>query len=230
MLQLTTSPIFGVLISLVAYIIGQWLNKKTKISLLNPLFIAITLVIIFLITFNIPLDNYNNGGKIISFFLGPATVILAVPLYNKIDHLKKNAIPIIIGILLGSVAGIITVLFLGRVLNLDEVIALSLVPKSVTTPIGIEISNQINGISSVTVTAIIITGILGAIFSPIILKLFKVKDKIAIGVAIGTSSHALGTTKAVELGETEGAMSSLSIGIAGIITVIIAPILIKLFL
>ncbi len=230
MLQLTTSPIFGVLISLVAYIIGQWLNKKTKISLLNPLFIAITLVIIFLIAFNIPLDNYNNGGKVISFFLGPATVILAVPLYNKIDHLKKNAIPIIIGILLGSVAGIITVLFLGRVLNLDEVIALSLVPKSVTTPIGIEISNQINGISSVTVTAIIITGILGAIFSPIILKLFKVKDKIAIGVAIGTSSHALGTTKAVELGETEGAMSSLSIGIAGIITVIIAPILIKLFL
>lgn len=230
MLQLTTSPIFGVLISLVAYIIGQWLNKKTKISLLNPLFIAITLVIVFLITFNIPLDNYNNGGKVISFFLGPATVILAVPLYNKIDHLKKNAIPIIIGILLGSVAGIITVLFLGRALNLDEVIALSLVPKSVTTPIGIEISNQINGISSVTVTAIIITGILGAIFSPIILKLFKVKDKIAIGVAIGTSSHALGTTKAVELGETEGAMSSLSIGIAGIITVIIAPILIKLFL
>lgn len=230
MLQLTTSPIFGALISLVAYIIGQWLNKKTKISLLNPLFIAITLVIIFLITFNIPLDNYNNGGKIISFFLGPATVILAIPLYNKIDHLKKNAIPIIIGILFGSIAGIITVLFLGRVLNLDEVIALSLVPKSVTTPIGIEISNQINGISSVTVTAIIITGILGAIFSPIILKLFKVKDKIAIGVAIGTSSHALGTTKAVELGETEGAMSSLSIGIAGIITVIIAPILIKLFL
>jgi predicted murein hydrolase (TIGR00659 family) len=230
MLQLTTSPIFGVLISLVAYIIGQWLNKKTKISLLNPLFIAITLVIIFLIAFNIPLDNYSNGGKVISFFLGPATVILAVPLYNKIDHLKKNAIPIIIGILLGSVAGIITVLFLGRALNLDEVIALSLVPKSVTTPIGIEISNQINGISSVTVTAIIITGILGAIFSPIILKLFKVKDKIAIGVAIGTSSHALGTTKAVELGETEGAMSSLSIGIAGIITVIIAPILIKLFL
>lgn len=230
MLQLTTSPIFGVLISLVAYIIGQWLNKKTKISLLNPLFISITLVIIFLITFNIPLDNYNNGGKIISFFLGPATVILAIPLYNKIDHLKKNAIPIIIGILFGSIAGIITVLFLGRVLNLDEVIALSLVPKSVTTPIGIEISNQINGISSVTVTAIIITGILGAIFSPIILKLFKVKDKIAIGVAIGTSSHALGTTKAVELGETEGAMSSLSIGIAGIITVIIAPILIKLFL
>lgn len=230
MLQLTTSPIFGVLISLVAYIIGQWLNKKTKISLLNPLFIAITLVIIFLITFSIPLDNYNNGGKIISFFLGPATVILAIPLYNKIDHLKKNAIPIIIGILFGSISGIITVLFLGRVLNLDEVIALSLVPKSVTTPIGIEISNQINGISSVTVTAIIITGILGAIFSPIILKLFKVKDKIAIGVAIGTSSHALGTTKAVELGETEGAMSSLSIGIAGIITVIIAPILIKLFL
>lgn len=228
MSEIFKTPIFGVLLSLVCYLIGQNINKKIKISFLNPLFIAIAIAVVFLLTFNIPLEDYNNGGKIISFFLTPATVVLAVPLYNKIDHLKKNAFPIIIGILIGSACGIISIIILGKMLNLPKELILSLVPKSVTTPIGMEVSENLNGIPSVTVAAIIITGVLGAIISPMIHNIARIKNKIAIGISIGTSSHALGTTKAVELGETEGAMSSLSIGIAGLITVILAPILVKL--
>lgn len=228
MYEIFKTPIFGVLLSLVCYLTGQYINKKSKISFLNPLFIAITLAVVFLLTFKVPLADYNNGGKIISFFLTPATVVLAVPLYNKIEHLKKNALPIIVGILLGSACGIISIIILGKVLNLPKELILSLVPKSVTTPIGMEVSENLNGIPSVTVAAIIITGVLGAIISPMIHNIARIKNKIAIGISIGTSSHALGTTKAVELGETEGAMSSLSIGIAGLVTVILAPILVKL--
>jgi predicted murein hydrolase (TIGR00659 family) len=230
MSELIKSPIFGVLISLICYIIGQFISKKTKIAILNPLLIAITLVVLVLLTFNIPLDDYNNGGKIISFFLAPATVILAVPLYNKINSLKEFALPVLVGIFIGSVAGIFTVILLGSLINLDKDLILSLIPKSVTTPIGIELSAKINGIPSITVTSIIITGIIGAVFSPIILKVFKIKNPIAVGISIGTSAHALGTTKAVELGEIEGAMSGLSIGVAGIITVVVAPIIVNLFL
>jgi len=209
--------------------LGQFISKKTKVALCNPLLVAITLVVLILLLLKIPLDTYNNGGRIISFFLAPATVILAVPLYNKINNLKEFAFPVLIGIFIGSVAGILTVISLGNLLNLDKTLILSLIPKSVTTPIGIELSAKINGIPSITVSAIIITGIIGAVFSPIILKVFKINNKIAVGISIGTSSHALGTTKAVELGETEGAMSGLSIGVAGIITVIVAPLIINLF-
>jgi len=229
MSELIKSPIFGVLISLICYMLGQFISKKTKVALCNPLLVAITLVVLILLLLKIPLDTYNNGGRIISFFLAPATVILAVPLYNKINNLKEFAFPVLIGIFIGSVAGILTVISLGNLLNLDKTLILSLIPKSVTTPIGIELSAKINGIPSITVSAIIITGIIGAVFSPIILKVFKINNKIAVGISIGTSSHALGTTKAVELGETEGAMSGLSIGVAGIITVIVAPLIINLF-
>lgn len=229
MSELIKSPILGVLISLVCYMFGQYISKKTKVAIFNPLLIAITLVVLILLFFKIPLDTYNNGGRIISFFLAPATVILAVPLYNKLNNLKEFAFPVLIGIFVGSVAGILTVIILGNLLHLDKTLILSLIPKSVTTPIGIELSARINGIPSITVSAIIITGIIGAVFSPMILKAFKIDNKIAVGISIGTSAHALGTTKAVELGETEGAMSGLSIGVAGIITVIVTPIIINLF-
>ncbi len=227
--KLLQSPIFGILLSLLAYILGVYINKKTKISFLNPLLISISIIVFLLLGFNIPLDNYNIGGNIIGFFLTPATVVLAIPLYKKIEHLKSHALPIILGIIVGCISGIICIILLGKCLNLDETLILSLIPKSVTTPIGIELSNNISGIPSITVAAIIITGILGAVLSPTILKLFKIKNKVSIGVSIGTSAHALGTTKAIELGELEGAMSSVSIGIAGIVTVVVAPILINIF-
>lgn len=228
MSELISTPLFGILISLLAFNLGCYIYNKTKLPIFNPLFIAQALIIVFLLTFNISFDAYNNGGQIISFFLGPATVVLAVPLYKKLDLLKKNAVTIITAITLGSTFGITSVILLSKLFFLKPALMNSLVPKSVTVPIGVEISKQLNGIPSVTVVAIIVTGIIGAIFGPSLCKLFKIKNKVAIGIAIGTSSHALGTTKALELGETEGAMSSLSIGVAGLITVFLAPVLVEI--
>ena len=157
-------------------------------------------------------------------FLGPATVILAVPLYKQLLLLKKNFVPIIIGISVGSVVSVISVILLSTVFNLDKEIIISLIPKSVTTPIGVEISNSLGGITGITVMAVILTGITGAIIAPTVCKIFKINNPVARGIGIGTASHAVGTSKALEIGETEGAMSSLSIGIAGLITVVVAPI------
>jgi len=223
------TPLFGILLSLIAFQIGALLYRKTRFSILNSLLVASVLVIFFLLYFRIDFETYNLGGNYISFFLGPATVVLAVPLYKKIRLLRNNAFPILAGISGGCIAGISSILILSRLLGLDEVISKSLMPKSVTTPIGIEISKQIGGLPSITVTAIVITGIIGAVFGPLICRFFRIKDSVAVGVAIGTASHALGTTRAIELGETEGAMSGLAIGIAGLITVFLAPLLLYLF-
>jgi predicted murein hydrolase (TIGR00659 family) len=220
---LSENILFGVIISLIAFEIGLLIYKKTKFPLFNPLLIAIALVISFLLIFNIDVDVYNKGGEFINMFLGPATVVLAVPLYKQIQLLKKHLVPIILGILFGSAIGISAVILLANIFGLDKVLTLSLLSKSVTTPIGIEITNQLGGLTPVTVLAIVVSGIIGAVLGPILCKIFKIKDKVAIGVALGTASHALGTTKALEMGETEGAMSSLSIGIAGIMTVFLAP-------
>jgi len=227
--EFLNTPLFGVLLSLVAFQIGTLLYKKTRFSILNPLLVASVLVMFFLLYFTIDFETYNFGGNYISFFLGPATVVLAVPLYKKIRLLKNNAFPILAGIIAGCIAGISSILILSNILGLDEVISKSLVPKSVTTPIGIEISKQIGGLPAITVAAIVITGIIGAVLGPFICRFFRIKDSVAVGVAIGTASHALGTTRAIELGETEGAMSGLAIGIAGLITVFLVPLLLYLF-
>lgn len=222
-------PLFGILLSLIAFQAGTLLYKKTQLSIFNPLLVASVLVMVFLLIFGINYETYNLGGNYISFFLGPATVVLAVPLYKKIRLLKSNALPIIAGIITGCIAGISSILTLSSLLGLDDTISRSLAPKSVTTPIGIEISRQIGGLPAITVAAIVFTGIIGAILGPFICRCFKIKDKVAVGVAIGTASHALGTTRAIELGETEGAMSGLAIGIAGLITVFLAPLLLYVF-
>ena len=187
-------------------------------------------IIAFLLIFHIPFEEYDRGGQFISFFLGPATVILAVPLYRKIGLFTKNIIPILVGITVGSAAGIVSIVLMCRFFGFDELLSVSIVPKSVTTPIGIEISSQLGGVASITVASIVLTGIAGIMIAPFVCKLFRIDDKVAVGIAIGTSSHALGTTKAVEIGETEGAMSGLAIGIAGLVTVFLAPFLVKLLL
>lgn len=220
---LSENILFGVIISLLAFEAGLFIYKKTKFPLFNPLLIAIALVIGFLLIFHINVDEYNKGGQFINMFLGPATVVLAVPLYKQLQLLKKHLFPILTGILIGSSIGISSVILLANIFGIKKILTISLLSKSVTTPIGIEITNQLGGLAPVTVLSIVISGIIGAIIGPILCKIFKIEDKVAIGVALGTASHALGTTKALELGETEGAMSSLSIGIAGIMTVFLAP-------
>lgn len=226
---LTNNILFGLVLSLITFEIGLFIYKKTKFPLFNPLLIAIALVIGFLVIFNIDYDLYNEGAQFINMFLGPATVVLALPLYKQLKLLKKYLMPILIGIFVGSSVSITSVIFLSYIFGLDKTITISLLPKSVTTPIGIEISNQLGGLQPITVLAIVISGIFGAIIAPFLCKIFKIKNKVAIGLALGTSSHAIGTTKALEFGETEGAMSSLSIGLAGIMTVFLAPIFFNIF-
>jgi predicted murein hydrolase (TIGR00659 family) len=224
-----SSPIFGVLISLIAYEIGSLIKEKLKLSIFNPLLIAMIILITFLMKFNIKYEDYNNGGQVISFFLAPATVALALPLYKKFSLFKENALPILAGIFCGALSGMISVIALSKLFNLSDELTKSLIPKSITTPIGMALAKQLGGLPSIAVVAIIITGILGSIIGPFLYRILKINDKVAMGIAMGSASHAVGTAKAMEIGETEGAMSSLTIAVSGIITVLIAPVLWSLF-
>jgi len=227
-MELLNTPVFGILLSIVSFEIGGIIYKRTKLAVFNPLFVSIILSIVFLLSFNIDVEVYEKGGSFINFFLGPATVLLAVPLYKQIDLLKSNLIPILGGILAGSLTAIVSVWALSTLFGIDRALVLSMIPKSVTTPIGIEISNQIGGISSITVMSIIITGNVGVVMAGSLFRALRIEDEVAVGIAYGTAAHALGTSRAMEIGEKQGAMSSLSIGIAGLITVFIAPLLIIL--
>lgn len=222
---ITSNPLFGVIISLIAFEIGKFIFEKTKMAIFNPLLIATLIVMGFLQIFNISVEDYMLGGNLIVFFLAPATVVLAIPLYQKMDLLKKYFIPIIGGGIVGAIVAIISVIILGKILGIDHQLLVSFMPKSITTPIGIELSKMLGGIPSITVFAIIITGITGNVTAPFIYTIFKIKNPIAKGLGLGISSHAVGTSRAIEMGEVEGAMSALAIVIAGILTIILAPIL-----
>ena len=228
--ELISNPMFGIIITLIAYEIGLFLNRRTGWAILNPLLISIILILIFLVITGIDYDQYNSGGKIISFFITPATIALALPLYRNFKLFTDNLVPIFIGILGGILVNFVSLYFLAKYTNLADELFYSLAPKSVTTPIGIELSNQIGGIPQITIAAIIISGLTGVIFGPIVFKVFRINDRVARGVAYGTTSHALGTTKAIEEGDIEGSMSGLSIGITGLLTAIIIPLIIKIFL
>lgn len=228
MYNILNTPIFGIILTVLFFNMGVYLQKKTKSPILNPLLIAILGIILFLNTTKIPYENYKIGADVINYFLGPITIVLAVPLYKQIELLKKYALEIIIGISCGVIASFISIIIIGSLTNSNIEIINSLIPKSITSPMGISLAGTINGIEAVTVVAIILTGILGAIVAPTVFKLGKIHDPIAKGIALGTSAHALGTSKALEMGEVEGAMSGLSIGISGLITVIIVPILINI--
>lgn len=192
---LINNVLFGLVLSLAAFEVGIFINRNTRIPILNPLLIAIGIIICFLFAFHIDFDTYNKGGQFINMFLGPSTVVLAVPLYKQLDLLKKNAKAILTGIFVGSAIGIISIIGISYLVGLNASVIKSLVPKSVTTPIGISISSQLGGVVPITVLAIIITGIVGAVFGPTICKIFRIKDKVAVGVSIGTASHAVGTDR-----------------------------------
>lgn len=228
MMDFLKTPVFGILLSVVCYEIGILIQRKTKNPILNPLLLAIIFVILVLTVFEIPKETYDLGGSYILFLLGPATVVMAVPLYRQINLLKKDWLPILVGIFVGSATSVLSVIGLARLFGVNIEIAVSMLPKSVTTAIGMEVSKEIGGVVSLTVAVIVLTGILGAVMGPFILKILGIKDEVAQGVAMGTASHAVGTSKAMELGETQGAMSGLSIGIAGLATVLIIPLVIGL--
>lgn len=217
-----TSSYAGVTISLIAYMIGVGLKNKFKTGLFNPLLVSIVITIAVLVVFNIDYEVYNESAKILSWLLTPATVCLAVPLYEQLEILKKNFKAIILGIFSGVLTSMFTVFVLSKMMGLSHKEYVTLLPKSITTAIGMGVSEELGGFVTITVAVIIITGVIGNIIATGVCKVFKITDSVAKGLAIGTSAHAIGTAKAMEMGEIEGAMSSLSIAVAGIITVLSA--------
>ena len=219
---LTASPFFGICITVASYKIGLFMNRKTHIVILNPLLIAEIIIIATLLIADIPLEAYNEGGMLINMFLSPITALLAVSIYKQREKIKRHLAAIVSGTLASSVVSILTIIVLSNLLNVPEEIKYSLIPKSVTTPIAIAISGQLGGIESLTVISLLITGILGNVLAPFMIKLFHVRSRIASGVAIGGASHVVGTSKAFELGEDIGSISSIALSFSGIITALIA--------
>lgn len=216
---LINSAFFGVMLSLVGYQIGLFCRRKFKIAIFNPLLISIIAVILVLLICRVDYKSYYNGAKYLSYLLTPATICLAIPLYEQFEKLKQNFKAIMLGILSGVIASLAGVFVFSLLLRFSHTQYVTLLPKSITTAIGMGVSQELGGIVTVTIASIIITGITGNMLAEVICRLFKIENSVAKGIAIGTSSHALGTTKAMEIGDVEGAMSSLSIVVAGLITV-----------
>lgn len=214
----------GVALSLITYMAGVYLKKKFKMAIFNPLLISIVLSIVVLVVGKVDYQVYNEGAKYLSYLLTPATVCLAIPLYEQLELLKKNYKALLGGILAGTVTGMVTIFALAKIFELSHKEYVTLLPKSITTAIGMGVSEELGGYVTITVAVIVITGVLGNIFGELICKLFRIKEPISKGIAFGTSSHAIGTAKAMEIGKTEGAVSGLSIAVAGILTVCLASV------
>ena len=222
MSALLETPYFGIILTILAYWTGVKLQKKTGLVICNYMIIAVALVVAVLIVFHIPYESYYKGGSIINMFLGPATACMAVTIYSKRELLRKHWLPIIVGCFAGVVTSMGSILIMCRLFGLDKAMTVSLLPKSVTTPIATVVSEGHGGIVSVTVAAVMVTGILGDLAAPFLVKLFRIRDPLAVGLGIGACSHAVGTAKALEMGETEGAMGGFAIGLCGIITAVLA--------
>lgn len=214
----------GVFISLAAYGIGTLVKRKRKSALANPLLIAIILVILFLKLSGVEYETYNASAKYLTYLLAPATVSLAIPMYERMQLLKENYAAILTGILSGVLASLVCVLAMALVFHLSQAEYVTLLPKSVTTAIGMDIAKELGGHSEIAAAVIIITGVLGNMAAEPICRIFAIRHPVAKGIALGTSAHAIGTAKAMEMGETEGAMSSLAIVVAGVCTVVGATV------
>lgn len=214
----------GVVLSLLAYGIGALLKKKFKLGIFNPLLISIVISILVIVVGKIDYNTYNESAKYLSWLLTPATVCLAIPLYEQWNLLKKNHKAVLVGLVAGTITSLTTVLILAILCGLSHEEYVTLLPKSITTAIGMGVSEELGGYVTITVAVIIITGVLGNMFGEIICKIFKITEPISKGLALGAASHAIGTAKAMEIGEIEGAMSSLAIAVSGLLTVVLASI------
>lgn len=225
----TESVFFGAVITIFCYEIGLLLRDKVKKAICNPMLIALIAIIAILLLFHVDYETYYEGAKYLSYFLTPATVCLAIPLYEQIELLKKNVKAIVAGVTAGVLTSMLSVLGCAAVFQLSQKEYLSFLPKSVTTAIGMGISEELGGMVTLTVVVIMITGIAGAIVAELVMKLFRIKEPIAKGIGIGSASHVVGTAKAMEMGRLEGAMSSLSIAVSGVLTVIAASVFAGLY-
>lgn len=220
----TESVFFGVVVTLLCYEAGFWLKKKVKKEICSPVLTALVAVVVILLLFHIDYETYYEGAKYLSYFLTPATVCLAIPLYEQIALLKENVRAVLAGVTAGVITSLLTVLGCAAIFSLSKREYLSFLPKSVTAAIGMGISQEQGGMVTLTVIVIMITGIVGGIAAAPVMKLFRVREPVAKGIGIGSASHVVGTARAMEMGRLEGAMSSLSIGVSGILTVLAASI------
>lgn len=218
------SETFVLMLIFGSFLVGQWVFKKTRFALFHPLIIAIALVIAYLKITNMPIPEFMNKSSFVNYMLGPSVVALGYLLHKQIDYLKGNVFSILTSVFIGSIVGIVSVIFLAKLTGADKALIASLEPKSVTTPIALAVAEQAGGIPPLTAVAVLFCGILGSIMGPFVLKLLGIKSSIARGLAMGASSHAVGTAKAMEMGVIEGAISGLAIGLMGVMTALLIPI------
>ena len=220
--ELLYSPLFGLMLTTAAYAVGIKIQKKTGLVISNGLVLAALKIIAILLAFGIPYEAYSAGGSLVNLLLTPATVCFAVTIYRRLEVLKKNLLPVLAGCVAGAVASVTSVWVLCRLFGLDRTLTMSLLPKSVTTPIATALAQSNGGIVAITAASVIFTGILGNLTAPLMVRLLRVKDPVEAGLGIGACSHAVGTAKAMELGATEGALSSVAIGLCGVLTTLLA--------
>lgn len=229
LVNLIKDPYFGLILTIFIFFLSTKLLKKIKIPFLNPLILSIILIIIILLITGIKYEDYYNGGNLLNLLITPATVVLAVPLYNSFELFKKNFKIILISITITSIIICVLLVLMGHILGLNLELIASILPKSITTAIGVEVSKQLGGNLSLTIITIILTGNIGMIIADYVFKIFKINTPLARGIALGTSAHAIGTVKAMELGEIEGAMSGVAMCITGVLVVFIAPLVFYIY-
>lgn len=222
MFEIFSSQPFGIMLTMAFYIFGSYLYQKTKFPLFNPLLFATVLLIAYIKIGNINIDTFLTDLSGINVFLGPLIVCLAVPIARLRHIIAKNLVPIIVGSIVGAIVSVVSVIILGELFGLDQEIIASIIPKSSTTPIAIEVSNRIGGIKSITVAVVIITAVIGSVIGPIMVKIFKIKDTKMIGMGLGSTAHAIGTAKAFEIDPEAGAISSIALVFVGVFTAIIS--------
>ena len=225
MSSLFATPLFGIFVTLAAYSLAQVLYAKTKSPFLNPVAISVTIIVSILLSADIPYSDYRVGGDMILFFLGPAVVAIGLPLYQKRDEIVKMARPILFGIAAGGLSSILSAYFLASLLGGSEAVVLSFMPKSVTAPIAMGISGKIGGIPSLTAVVVVLTGCLGGVCGPEFCRFIGIRDPRAIGLAVGTAAHGIGTARMLEIDRLGGAVSGLAIGLNGIFTAVVIPMI-----
>lgn len=217
-----TSPFFGLTLTAAAWCFGLWVQKKTGLLLCNPLLIAVALIIAFMLLLDVPYEAYAAGGDLIKVMLSPVTAVLALNIYNQRTILREHFLPVLAGCLVGSLTSVGSILALCKAFHVDGALTASLMPKSVTTAIAMGIAESHGGVAGIAAAAVMVAGITGAVFAPVFAKLFHITEPVAEGLAIGSCSHALGTTRAIQIGSVQGAMSSIAICVCGILTSILA--------
>ncbi len=217
----TANPLFGISLCLITFYLGDFINKKLKIQLLNSLVLSCAMCIAVLFVFNIPYDNFNNGAQFVNMMIIPTTAVLAVNIFEQRMVLKQYFWPVIIGCTVGAITSIVSVYAICRIFLLNSEVMASLLPKSTTTAIAVALAQGKGGIAAITALTVLLTGVFGAIIAPFIFKTFKIRNPVAQGIAIGASSHAFGTAKAVQMGDIQGSMSGIALSITGIATAVL---------